>query len=176
MIETERLLLRPWREEDREAFLAMNNTQAMMEHLGGVQPRAAIDARFDRRVADQARHGHCYWAAVARGSSQIVGSCGVRVADDYQGHPVAGLHELGWRIAEPQWGRGLAREAAAATIAWTWANTAASVIGAWTTEANTRSWGLMERLGMTRRPALSFRHGRDGEAPQDLIVYTVERP
>jgi RimJ/RimL family protein N-acetyltransferase len=176
MIETERLLLRPWREEDRPAFVALNNTPAMMEHLGGVQPVAAIDAKFDRRVEDQARFGHSFWAVALRGSGTVVGSCGVRFADDYRGYPVGDTYELGWRIAEEHWGCGMAREAASAAIGWTWAHTDAGFVAAWTIDANTRSWGLMERLGMTRRDELAFRYPHDGEPHQDLIVYTLDRP
>jgi RimJ/RimL family protein N-acetyltransferase len=176
MIETARLILRPWREADRAGFVAINNTPQMMEHLGGVQSIDRINAKFDRRVADQARHGHCFWAVLLREDEKIVGSCGVRVADDYDGTPVAGVRELGWRVAETHWGKGLAREAAEASIAWAWKNTDAPMLAAWTVEPNIRSWGLMERLGMTRRPDLAFRDP-DGSTPdQELVVYTVDRP
>lgn len=147
MIETERLVLRPWREEDRAAFVAINNTPAMMEHLGGVQSAAGINAKFDGRVADQARHGHSLWAAELRAGNAIVGSCGVRVADNYVGTPVADMRELGWRIAEPHWSQGLAHEAAEAVIEWVWKHTDAPILGAWTITENTRSWGLMDGSG-----------------------------
>ena len=88
------------------------------------------------------------------------------------------MPEIGWRIAEAHWGKGYAREAAAASIAWGWAHLDAPAIGAWTTIANDRSWGLMERLGMRRRPDLDF-HLR-AHAPDDpvgaMIVYILERP
>lgn len=178
MIETERLRLRPWRAEDRPAFEALVNTPAMMAKLGGVRPAAGIDAMFTRRLDDQARYGHCYWAVELRGADALIGSCGIRIAHNYGSAPVAGMPEIGWRIAEAQWGKGLAREAAEASIDWGWTNLDAPAIGAWTTIGNARSWGLMERLGMVRRPDLDFRH--HDHAPDDpagaMIVYLLERP
>ncbi|MBU3076817.1 GNAT family N-acetyltransferase [Sphingomonas quercus] len=178
MIDTERLLLRPWREEDRPAFEALASTPGMTARVGGLRNRAQIDAMFARRLEDQARFGHCYWAMELRGTGKLVGSCGIRIAGNYGYAPVAGLAEIGWRVAERYWGRGLAREAAMASIDWGWANLDAPVIGAWTTIGNKRSWGLMERLGMKRRADMDFRHADYG--PDDpagaMIVYLIERP
>ena len=50
MIETKRLILRPWHEADKPAFHAIINTPAMMAHFGGVAPRAAIDALIDMMI------------------------------------------------------------------------------------------------------------------------------
>ena len=174
MIETARLRLRPWREDDRAGFAAILNTPAMMAHHGGVRSAAEMDALFAKRLKDQARHGFSYWAVELR-DGELVGSCGLRIADNYPGTPVAGMHELGWRIAEPHWRRGLAREAAAAAIDWAWRNTDAPFLAAWTIPANEGSWRLMERLGMMRRPDLAFRDPR-GRYPVDFIVYTIDRP
>ena len=97
----------------------------------------------------------------------------MRIARNYPDTPVAGMHEAGWRIAETHWGRGYAREAAEASLAWAWANTDATTVAAWTSADNVASWKLMERLGMTRRPDLDFDHP-DGSGP--LLVYAIGRP
>ncbi len=176
VVETERLILRPCRESDKPAFAKILNTPGMMAHLGGVRPREAIDALVDRRIADQARHGLSYWAVETKDSGELIGTCGIRVADNYPGTPVEGMHEIGWRIAEPYWGRGFAREAAEASLAWAWKNTAAPAVGAWTTAGNRRSLALMERLGMVRREDLDFTDDRAGSLAERLLVYLIERP
>jgi RimJ/RimL family protein N-acetyltransferase len=176
MIVTDRLILRPWCEDDRAAFARIINTPAMMADFGGVATAEQTDRRFDKRLADQGRHGHSFWAVDLRESGELIGSCGVRVADDYPDTPVDGMRELGWRIAETHWRLGYAREAARAAIGWSWANTDAPHLAAWTTPDNYRSWGLMERLGMVRRPDLGF-IDPDGSNPDaELVVYTLERP
>ena len=176
MIGTGHLLLRPWREGDRPAFRALANTPARMEHFGGVAPEARLDALVDAQITGQAAHGHCFWAVEAKQDGALIGMCGLRIG----GHPGTGVArelEIGWRIAEAHWGRGYAREAAQASIEWGWAHTAASRIAAWTGAANRRSWGLMERLGMARRPDLDFDHPRFpvGDPVGRMLVYVVER-
>lgn len=178
MIETARLKLRPCRQEDKQAFATILNTPAMMAELGGVRSTAAIDALVDKRIADQAQHGFSYWAAELRESGSLIGTCGIRIASNYPGTPVEAMHEVGWRIAEPYWGRGFATEAARATLDWAWAHLPVTVIAAWTTARNGKSWAVMERLGMTRTPELDFI--RPGHAAGDplgaMIVYTIRRP
>lgn len=178
MIESDRLVLRPCRPSDKPLFVGILNTPRMMEHLGGVQPADAIEALVDRRMADQAKHGMSYWAVELRQTRQLIGTCGVRIADNYAGSPVHGMHEIGWRIAEPFWGRGYAVEAARASLVWAWANTAAPHVASWTTKDNERSLAVMKCLGMERHEELDFRDVRPGAAgsPRTLIVCLALRP
>jgi RimJ/RimL family protein N-acetyltransferase len=170
-IETDRLVLRACRDADRPVFARILNTPAMMAELGGMRSLGDIDTLIDKRIADQAKYGYSYWAVELRQSGELIGTCGLRIADNYPGTPVFGMHEMGWRIAESYWGKGLAHEAAEASIAWAWANTPALSVAAWTTSGNTRSLRLMERLGMARRPDLDFDRptGR-------VLVHVIERP
>ena len=177
MIETDRLILRPWCEGDKPAFAAVVNTPAMMTHFGGVRPRAEIDPLIDQQMASQAADGCSMWAVELREAGDLAGICGVRWQLIYPGTPVFGELEIGWRIGEHWWGQGIAREAAEASIAWAWANTTAPRVAAWTSIGNTRSWGLMERLGMHRRPDLDFHHPKVAAGDPDgaMIVYAIDR-
>lgn len=176
MIETARLVLRPWTEADKPAFHDIINTPAMMAHFGGVVPRAQIDALIDAQMICQARDGHCMWAVDTR-EGELAGICGMRVGG-YSDTPVPHVLEIGWRIGERWWGQGIAREAAEASLAWGWTHTDWDMVAAWTNEGNTQSWGLMERLGMARRPELDFQHPKytDADPLGAMIVYTIPKP
>lgn len=176
-IETPRLLLRPWREADKPEYARIINTPAMMEHFGGPQRAEVHDALLDRMMAAQERDGHCMWAVEERATGSLAGICGVRIGG-HENTPVPEVLEIGWRIAEPWWGRGVAREAAEASLAWSWANTDRPFVAAWTNPGNARSWGLMLRLGMVRRPELDFRHPLYAEDDPlgQMVVYTIDRP
>lgn len=177
MIETERLRLRPWREADKPVFHALANTPAMMAHFGGPVPRAKHDVIIDRMIDQQARFGHCMWAVELKATGELAGVCGLRIGG-HAGTPVPEELEIGWRIGEKHWGQGIAREAAQASLGWGWANTGRPRIAAWTVIGNTRSWGLMERLGMRRRADLDFHHPEyaPGDPLGAMIVYAIERP
>ena len=177
MIETERLRLRPWREEDREPFCRLLNTPAVREHLGGVADRAFHDEFVDQQMAVQAEHGQSCWAMEERDSGAFLGFCGIGV-ERTDAAPLVGQPELGWRLREDCWGRGYAREAAEASIAWGRAHLPGRVLHAKTVERNVRSWGLMERLGMARRPEFDFDHPlfEPGHPLRAHIVYVVPEP
>lgn len=177
MIETERLILRPWRDADKPAFAAIVNTPAMMEHFGGVAPRAQINALIDVQMANQADYGFSMWAVDERATGELVGICGLRKMP-YPNTPITGELEAGWRIAQKHWGTGVAREAAQAALDWGWANTDGPRITAFTVAANVPSWGLMLRLGMTRRAELDFHHPKfaSDDPMGATVVYAIDRP
>lgn len=177
MIETERLRLRPWREDDKAPFHELANTPAMMEYFGGPVAREKHDAIIDKMIDQQARFGHCMWLVELRDTGEMAGVCGIRIGG-HPNTPVPEELEIGWRIGEKFWGRGIAREAAEASLAWGWANTGRARIAAWTVIGNRRSWGLMERLGMRRRADLDFRHPdyAEGDPFGAMVVWAIDRP
>ena len=175
MIETERLILRGWRDADVEPFHAMGNDPEVMRYLGPPMTRADAIAAGERQNAFIANHGYCFWVVERREDGAFLGFCGLKPGPE--GTPLHDKVEIGWRLRRDAWGVGYAREAAQASIDWGWANTEAPEILAMTNIGNTRSWGLMERLGMARDHALDFDHPAVplGNALRPHIVYRIAR-
>jgi RimJ/RimL family protein N-acetyltransferase len=176
MIETERLVLRPWREGDMTPFHAMCSDPAVMRYLGPLQSRADVAAAVARQQVFQASEGYCFWAVARREDGQFLGFCGVKPGAERT--PIEGQIEIGWRLRADAWGQGYAREAAQASLDWTWANLDAPGVAAITNIENTRSWGLMERLGMRRNPNEDFDHPAvpEGDPLRPHILYRIHRP
>jgi RimJ/RimL family protein N-acetyltransferase len=140
-LRTDRLLLRRWRDGDRDAFAALNADPVVMEHFPAVMDRAGSDAFADRVEAHFEQYGYGPWAVDVEGA--FAGYTGL-LWSDVLGHPAL---EIGWRLAHPFWGRGLATEAATAALA-----AGLSVepeIVSFTAAGNVRSRRVMERIGMT---------------------------
>ncbi len=177
MIETERLTLREWRDEDRAPFFQLCQSPVVMACLGGPASEEQVGASIARARAAQAKHGFCLWAIERRGDGAFLGFCGLKVADA-AGTPVEGMIEIGWRLREKDWGAGYAREAALAVLRWVWSHLDVARVIAMTVPANRRSWGLMERIGMVRRPDLGFGHPLfpENHPLHRHIVYAAERP
>jgi RimJ/RimL family protein N-acetyltransferase len=177
MIETSRLTLREWRDPDRATYLDCCNTPAVTCHLGGPASVEQVDAAIARVRACQAKNGFCFWAVERKADGLFLGFCGLKIADT-EGAPIVGDVEIGWRLREDAWGQGYMREAALATLRWAWANLDVGRVIAMTVPANRRSWGLMERIGMLRRPELDFGHPQfpENHPLHRHIVYAVERP
>jgi RimJ/RimL family protein N-acetyltransferase len=173
VITTERLFLRSWREEDVEPFIRHTNTPAVMRWLGGVrdeaQVREMLTAKFN---AWQAQRGFTFWAVERRSDGELLGFCGLKIADD-PGTRIAGMHEVGWRLREDAWGQGYAKEAATASIDFAFGPCGADQVVALTVAGNEPSWGLMERLGMMRRPELDYEGPDWAETP--VIVYMLSK-
>jgi RimJ/RimL family protein N-acetyltransferase len=176
-LETGRLILRDWREEDWEPFFRHTNTPAVMRWLGGLldDERQARARERLPLVADE--HGHCLWAVERKAdgghlSGELLGFCGLKRAN-FAGGP-QGDFEVGWRLREDAWGKGYAKEGAIASLDAAFERFDAPHVIALTIAENTASWGLMERLGMRRRPELDF-HCPDFLPDKLTIVYSVER-
>ena len=157
MIQTDRLTLRNWSAGDRLPFNAMGRDPAVMEFLGPLQSQADTDAAIVLLQGFAAEHGHTFWAIECRADGEFLAFCGLKIApENIPG--IEGAIEIGWPLRRDEWGLGYAREAAAASLAWGWANLAVDRIIAITTPGNTRSQTLMLRLGMVRYRDLDFAH------------------
>ena len=145
-------MLRPWRDSDAAPFAAMSADPAVMEHYPSVLIRAQADAVIARIRAHFAREGFGYWALEAPGIAEFVGFTGIARPGFM---PVV---EVGWRLARPYWGLGLATEAGRAAIDWGFDRLGLDEIVAFVVPMNLRSQRVMGRLGMTRDPAADFEH------------------
>jgi len=171
-IETARLLLRDWREADIDAFDRHTNTANVMRWLGGVASRAELEDRLRTRVMVwQAERGFTFWAVERKADGELLGFCGLKIADT-PGSPIEGVHEVGWRLREDAWGQGYAKEAAIASLDFAFARLGAERVVALTCIQNEASWGLMQRLGMTRRPELDYDDPRF-PALNPTIIYDI---
>lgn len=156
MIETARLIIRPWREADRTPFAAMGTDAEVMQHLGPLLDRTGSDAIVDRLIALQAVLGHTFWAVERRHTGTFIGFCGLKMAPlGIVG--LSGFPEIGWRLARHAWGQGFASEAARACLGWGWCQGFSRIVSM-TVPANMRSQAVMQRIGMQRRPDLDFDH------------------
>lgn len=176
IVETERLVLRGWRDEDVAGLTAISRDPRVMEFLGPPMEEGQAREAISRQQDNQARLGYCFWAIERKEDGKMLGFCGLQPGPEAT--PLARRTEIGWRLAHAHWGKGYAREAARASLDWGFSNLADDEIWAITVLANVRSWGLMERLGMTRRHGLDFDHPNvpEGSPLRRHIVYGIDRP
>lgn len=174
MIETARLILRAFREADREAFAAINGDPRVNEWLGGPIGREQSDATLDRINAQIAADGFGFWAAERKADGRLVGMIGLR-RNTTGPAPIA--LELGWRLSPDAQGTGLATEGAKAALDWGFANLDAEEILAWTAATNVRSQAVMRRIGMDHDPARDFVHTvlPEGHPLRQHVVFAVKR-
>ena len=171
--ETDRLILRDWREEDWPFFWEGTNTPGVMRWLGGVCDGAKRDAAQQRLLSYDREHGHTFWCVERRSDGAILGFCGLKRSNQ-TGGPL-GMMEVGWRLREDAWGRGYAKEAATASLDLAFDRFDAEEVIAMTVQRNTASWGLMRLLGMRRRDDLDFDNAEFDKEDPVIIVYSIDR-
>jgi RimJ/RimL family protein N-acetyltransferase len=154
MIETSRLVLRPWRDSDLAPFAELNADPIVMRFLRGVLTRNESDAYVQRVQRHMAEHGFCKWAVEAPGVAPFIGAVGIsHVRFEASFTPAV---EVAWRLDRRFCGQGYATEAARAAMADGFTRVGLREIVAITTLGNTASQRVMQRLDMTR--SIEFDH------------------
>lgn len=174
-LRTERLLLRPWRESDREPYAALNADPEVMRHFPSTLTRAESDASVDRIVDGFARRGWGLWAVEVDGGAPFVGFVGLD-EPAWEAHFTPCV-EVGWRLARAHWGKGYATEAARAAVAFGFDVLGLDEIVSFTVPANSASRAVMERLGMTHDEPGDFDHPRlpEGHPLRRHVLYRLLR-
>jgi RimJ/RimL family protein N-acetyltransferase len=171
-IDTPRLRLRSWAEEDKAPFIRDTNSESVMRWLGGVKTTEFLEGMIDKFRNWEAERGFTFWAVERKDDGALLGFCGLKRADD-EGTKILGEMEIGWRLREEDWGKGYAKEAAMASLDFAFERAGAAQVVALTVQGNAPSWGLMERLGMNRREDFDYRGAAWADGP--VIVYAAER-
>jgi RimJ/RimL family protein N-acetyltransferase len=174
-IDTLRLRLRRWRDEDLPAFAAMNADPKVMEFFPKALDRTESDGLASRICEAFARRGFGLWAVEVPGGAKFIGFVGLSVPG-FSAHFTPCV-EVGWRLAHEHWGHGYASEAARAAIAFGFERVGLDEIVSFTTAANRRSRAVMERIGMTHTPDDDFDHPvlPEGHPLRRHVLYRVRR-
>jgi RimJ/RimL family protein N-acetyltransferase len=155
-IQTLRLHLRPWRDEDLTAFAALNADPKVMEFLPKPLDRGESDALAARIRDHFTRRDFGLWAVEVPGVADFIGCVGLSVPE-FHAHFTPCV-EVGWRLAHAHWSQGYATEAAGAALDFGFRRLGLEEIVAFTVPANRRSRGVMERIGMNWTPIDDFDH------------------
>ena len=151
------------------------NRPEVMQHLGGMQSPEEWSAAYQRVVGFQRDFGHTFWIIEERDSGAILGFCGIKRVNAPGAGDLTGKHEIGWRVVPESWGKGIAKEAAIASMDLAFDRFDAPQVIATTVPANAASQGLMKRLGMKRREELDYVDTRFGPELNPTIVFTMDR-
>jgi RimJ/RimL family protein N-acetyltransferase len=172
---TDRLILRHWRDSDREPFARLNADPRVMEFMPHVLSREESDSLADRIKAHFRQHGFGLCAVELRSNSRFVGFIGLNVPSFEA--PFTPCVEIGWRLAADCWGQGLATEGAREIVRYGFETLGLQQIVAFTVPANLRSCCVMEKLGMTHDPADDFDHPRlpAGHPLRGHVLYRLRR-
>lgn len=173
-LQTPRLLLRPWRDEDLAPYAALNADPEVMRHFPALLSREESDAQAERIRANFEARGWGLWAVEVKGGAPFIGFVGLAVPGFEA--PFMPATEIGWRLARSAWGQGYASEAARAALGFGFAQLGLEAIVSFTALGNQRSRAVMERIGM-HNTGQDFEHPRvpEGSPLRRHVLYRLER-
>jgi RimJ/RimL family protein N-acetyltransferase len=175
-LRTDRLVLRDWRDADREPFAMMNADPAVMEFFPSTLDPQASDVIVDHFQREFAERGFCPWALELADVEAFIGFVGLHcVPDEMTFSPAV---EVGWRLARPFWGQGYATEAATRVLRFGFDELGLEELVSFTSVLNVRSRRVMERLGMSRDPRDDFEHPNipEGHRLRPHVLYRSVPP
>lgn len=156
VIKTERLILRPWRDEDLEPFARMNADPRVMECFPSVKSFEESEQEY-KRIRDKfEKIGWGFWVATLIDSGEFIGFIGLNQVG-FEADFVPAV-EIGWRLAFEHWGKGYATEGAIAALTYGFNTLGLEEIVSFTAVGNVRSRNVMEKLGMFHDEKNDFNH------------------
>lgn len=159
VLETERLLLRPFEPKDAPAYAAIRAKPHVVRFLPGGEARAALATQVAETVIAMfndcwQRDGYGPWAVEEKATGRLCGHHGVRCLPEE-----GGVTELLYTMDDTLWGQGYATEGGRAALAYGFDTIGLDRIFAWAMPDNHASLAVMARLGFTRVPGLVQKFG-----------------
>jgi RimJ/RimL family protein N-acetyltransferase len=176
MINTERLILRSWKESDFQPWANLNADPRVREFFPSILTRAQSDAEIRHIQSAFERDGFTMFAAELIATGEFIGFIGMVTMT----FAIPGLAqpavEIGWRLAHEHWGNGLATEGARGVLRYGFETVKLKEIVAITVPANLRSRHVMEKIGMKHIPELDFDHPRipEGHPLRKHVLYALQ--
>lgn len=172
-LQTPRLLLRPWLQQDYPEFARLNADPEVMGYFPRPLSRQESDDMADKLNTELLARGWGVWAVAMLADKRFIGFTGL---SPYSGMPFADGIEIAWRLSRPAWGQGFATEAARQALDVAFTDLQLNEVVAFTSVLNTRSIAVMEKLAM-RRDEKTFLHPRveAGHKLQEHVLYRINR-
>ena len=170
VVETERLLLRPFSLSDEAAVFALASDPAVARFVRFEAHRTPADTRaFLQTVLEHYALGELLsWAIVRREDDQLIGSCGF-VSENKKRN----LAEIGYWLGKPYWGKGYAVEAARALVRFGFEQMNLQRVEAKCFVQNRAAQRVIEKLGM-KFEGRERREMIKGIYPE-LLLYSILR-
>lgn len=162
--ETERLILREWREDDKDDLFEYAKNP-VVGPFAGWKPHENVEESL--KIIGHFINGQDCWAVELKESRKIIGSVGLH----RQGYD--GYLSLGYVLSEPYWGRGYAVEASKKILEYAFNSLGNNIVAATHYPHNQRSKRVIEKLGFTYEGMLrKYSKIFNGEI-YDLLCYSM---
>ncbi|HFS6879460.1 TPA: GNAT family N-acetyltransferase [Legionella pneumophila] len=146
ILETERLLLRTFQEDDVESMIAINQDKKVMQFFPSVPTEEETIAFIDKVIAHQEQYGFSLYATEIKKTGEMIGFVGLLTAT-FEAHFTPAT-EIGWRLSSKHWNQGYATEAAKAVLDYAFNERMLDEVVSFTSVLNKPSIRIMQKIGL----------------------------
>lgn len=174
IIKTDRLILRPWSDEDLEPFAKLNADPRVREFFPSTRSFQETGEEVRLIRAGFENNGWGFWAASLIEDDSFIGFIGLNnVGFSANFTPAV---EIGWRLAHEHWGKGYATEGAKAALKYGFEKLHLDEIVSFTPVQNKRSQNVMQKIGMHHDQSSDFDHPRlpEGHPLRKHVLYRIK--
>jgi ribosomal-protein-alanine N-acetyltransferase len=142
--ETERLKLRPFTPGDASPLHQILAVEGVLRYYPSTEPPdlERVERLVSRQLKHWAEHGYGWWAVQDTGSEQLIGWSGLQYL------PETDETEIGYLLARPYWGRGLATEGARVGMHFAFKTLQIPTVIGITHPENAASQRVLEKIGL----------------------------
>ena len=155
-LQTSRLILRNWKQNDIEPFAILNSDPRVCEFLPNVLSQEETLTSVIKIQSHFKEHAFGLFAVELISTKTFIGFVGLKYFS-FDSHFTPSV-ELAWRLSWENWGQGLATEAAQKVTQYGFETLGLPEILAITAKNNQRSRRVMEKLGMFTNEDENFLH------------------
>ena len=154
--ETERLILRLWKQEDIQPYYLINQDSHVIKYLRGTLSVQQVEDFIVAANNHYDTYGYTLWAVELKSTKELIGFIGLNYVMWSSSFTPA--VEIGWRLGSQHWGNGYATEGARAVLQYGFQVLQLEEIVSFTVPANARSIRVMEKIGLRRDRNGDFNH------------------
>jgi RimJ/RimL family protein N-acetyltransferase len=171
VLQTERLLLRTWKESDLLPFFKMNSDPVVMEFFPNALTEDETQKLYEKITEFMAQNGFGLYATEEKASNQFIGFIGLnRPSFSSYFTPCV---EIGWRLDRRYWNRGFATEGSRACLAHGFSALGLKEIVSFTSPLNKRSIHVMEKIGMSFDSEFDHPNVEHGHPLKRHLLYKI---
>ncbi len=175
ILETDRLILRTWVDEDLESMFAINQDPKVMEYFPSLQNLEMTKNFIDKVNTHFENHGYSLYASARKDTKEFIGFIGLLIAD-FESHFTPAT-EIGWRLSSNHWGQGFATEGAKAVLDYAFRELKIPEIVSFTAAGNSKSIKVMQKIGLQHNERDDFDHPKleDTSPLKRHVLYRLSR-
>lgn len=158
ILETDRLTLRTWTEQDIDAMAIIDQDPKVCEFLPAIGNRAATETGVRKIMRHYEDHGYSLYAVELKSTREFIGWTGLAIPS-FEAHFTPAV-EIGWRLSSNHWNQGYATEAAKAVLNYAFKTLGLEEVVSFTAVNNKPSRRVMEKIGLLHHPEGNFDHPR----------------